>query len=324
IPTPTAVDVPPTPGIAAPLPTDTFGVGDTVALAGSATDAQGTVLPGSALSWTVLLHQGGQAQTVFGPASGASVSFTAPPPSSLAAAVDGYLEIQLTATDSAGLSNTVRQRLDAAHVPLTFATQPAGLTLTINGAAAVAPQSFTSWRGYPIDLAASSQNGAGGQSYLFQSWSDGGGAAHTLVTPASPTVDIAFFQLSQATGPLSFFTVDPCRMIDTRRSPGPMGGPPLLAGQLRAFTFPGVCKIPPGARTLAVNVTVVNPTSAGHLTVHPADQAATTTSILNFTPGVTRTNNTLLDLGQTGAVAVIYVGQRGTVDLIVDVVGFFE
>jgi len=40
--------------------------------------------------------------------------------------VDGYLEIQLTATDSAGLSNTVRQRLDAAHVPLTFATQPAG------------------------------------------------------------------------------------------------------------------------------------------------------------------------------------------------------
>jgi hypothetical protein len=324
IPVPTVVDAPPTPAIASPLPTATFGVGDTVVLAGSATDAQGAALPGSALSWTVLLHQGSQVQTVFGPASGASVSFTAPPPASLAAAVDGYLEIQLTATDSAGLSNTVGQRLDPARVPLTFATQPAGLTLKINGAAVLAPQSFTSWRGYPIDLAASSQNGTGGETFVFQSWSDGGSPAHTLVTPAAPAIDVAFFLLSRATGPLAFFTIEPCRMIDTRRPLGPMGGPPLSAGQARYFTLPGVCGVPEAARAVAVNLTIVNPASAGYLTIHPADQAATMTSVLNFTPGKVRANNAILGLGGTGTFAVTYVGPPGTVDFIVDLVGFFE
>ncbi|HEX3526035.1 MAG TPA: C25 family cysteine peptidase [Thermoanaerobaculia bacterium] len=324
IPTPTAVGAPPTPTIASPLPTDTFGVGDTVVLQGSAVDAQGGALPDSALSWTVLLHQGSQVQTVFGPASGASVSFTAPPPASFAAAVDGYLEIQLKATDAMGQSNTVSQRLDPARVALTFATQPAGLTLTINGAAMVAPQSVTSWRGYPIDLAASTQSGAGGQRYAFQSWSDGGGWSHTLVTPAAPATDTAVFLLSQTTGPLSFFTVLPCRVIDTRLPLGPMGSPSLSAGQVRYFTLPGVCKVPQTARAVAVNVTIVNPTGTGYLTIHPADQPAALTSVLNFTPGMVRANNAILYLGETGTFAVTFVGSPGTVDFVVDLVGFFE
>jgi len=324
IPVPTVVDAPPTPAIASPLPTDTFGVGDTIVLAGSAVDSLGGALPGSALSWTVLLHQGSQVRTVFGPASGASVSFTAPPPASLAAAVDGYLEIQLTATDAMGLSNTVSRRLDPARVAVTFATQPAGLTLTINGAALVTPQSVTSWRGYPIDLEAHTQTGAGGERYVFQSWSDGGGWAHTLVTPAAPATDTAVFVLSQATGPLSFYTVRPCRIIDTRQPLGPMGGPPLSAGQVRSFTLSGVCKVPEAARAVAVNVTIVNPTGTGYLIIHPADQPAMATSVLNFMPGAVRSNNAILYLGETGTVAVTFVGSPGTVDFVMDLVGFFE
>ena len=113
-------------------------------------------------------------------------------------------------------------------------------------------------------------------------------------------------------------------MIDTRQPLGPLGSPSLSAGQVRYFTLSGVCNLPQTARAVAVNLTIANPTNGGYLTVRPADQTETTTSVINFTRGMVRANNAILGLGETGAFAVTYGGPTGTVDFIVDLVGYFE
>ena len=46
--------------------------------------------------------------------------------------------------------------------------------------------------------------------------------------------------LSTPPPPLSFYTVTPCRLADTRNANGPLGGPALQAGAVRPFTLTGV------------------------------------------------------------------------------------
>jgi hypothetical protein len=88
----------------------------------------------------------------------------------------------------------------------------------------------------------------------------------------------------------------------------------------------GICGIPVDATAVAVNVTVVAPTDAGHVTGYAADAAVPATSMLNFGAGATRGNNAIITLASDGSgvtfLAVIS-GGTGTVDLVVDVMGYF-
>lgn len=124
--------------------------------------------------------------------------------------------------------------------------------------------------------------------------------------------------------PLDFFTVAPCRVVDTRNSPGPYGGPALAAGSWRSFTLVGLCGIPPTAAAVVVNLTVVSPTAGGHLTLYPGGAPAPTSSTINFGPGQTRANNATLLLGITGDLGVLNGMPSGSVHVVLDVVGYFE
>ncbi len=124
---------------------------------------------------------------------------------------------------------------------------------------------------------------------------------------------------SVATGPLAFYSLAPCRVADTR------GVNPLVSGTPRTFTTGGVCGIPQSARALAVNLTVVNPTAAGFLTVYPTGTAAPLASTLNFSRAQTRTNNAILPLASLGRFdAKAGLPGGGQLDLVVDVVGYFQ
>src|SRR5262249_12938396 len=72
-------------------------------------------------------------------------------------------------------------------------------------------------------------------------------------------------------GPLSFFTVTPCRVIDTRNPNGPLGGPALAPGGQRTFTLTGQCGLPAGAKMVSVNVSVTGPTAGGFLGFFPGN-----------------------------------------------------
>jgi hypothetical protein len=125
-------------------------------------------------------------------------------------------------------------------------------------------------------------------------------------------------------GPLSFYTVPPCRIADTRDPAGTYGGPALSANTDRVFPLVGQCGIPEGARAVALNITVTNPTSGGHLTLHPAGTPLPIASTINFRANQTRANNAAARLSLSGNLAVFCGMASGSVDLILDVNGYYQ
>jgi uncharacterized repeat protein (TIGR01451 family) len=119
-----------------------------------------------------------------------------------------------------------------------------------------------------------------------------------------------------------FYTVTPCRLLDTR-----VTTPALSSGVPRVLTVPPACGIPATAKALALNLTAVGATGQGFVVAYPADAAVPGTSTLNFGAGQTRANNAGIPLAGNGSGQVAFratVTGGGTVELIVDVTGYFE
>ena len=129
---------------------------------------------------------------------------------------------------------------------------------------------------------------------------------------------------AQPTTP-GFFTLTPCRVVDTRDPVGPWGGPALYANVSRAFTMTGRCGIPASAEAVSVNVTVVGPSATGGLRIYPAGAPLPGTTALMFSALKTRANNGSYGLGAGGALAV-HVDQPpgGTVHVVIDVNGYYD
>jgi len=141
--------------------------------------------------------------------------------------------------------------------------------------------------------------------------------------------DTSEFSPCQAmTGPppgQQFFTLEPCRLIDTRNAVSPFGGPALAASSSRKFALAGTCGIPASARSVSANLVVTQPATPGYLNVHPADLASSLASSINFSAGQTRANNAVvrLSLDGSGSIAVEN-GSSGPVHFLLDVTGYFE
>ncbi len=122
-----------------------------------------------------------------------------------------------------------------------------------------------------------------------------------------------------------FYTVSPCRVVDTRNATGPYGGPSLATGASRTFAVAGQCGIPATAKAAALNVTVVSPTTGpGFLTVYPAGAPLPLASMLNYNQGAIRANNAIIQLGSGGSITVFCGQGSGTADLVIDTVGYFQ
>jgi hypothetical protein len=124
-------------------------------------------------------------------------------------------------------------------------------------------------------------------------------------------------------GPLRLSTLAPCRLVDTRNATGPWGGPALAAGGTRAFEIRGRCGVPADALAVTLNVTVANATAAGSLTVYPGTGLPPGTGTVFFSTGRTRANNATIGLVD-GVLSVADRQQAGTVDVILDVSGYYR
>ncbi len=77
---------------------------------------------------------------------------------------------------------------------VTIATAPAGLGITVDGTAAVAPQTYTWIPGTQHTIATTTpQPGTNGNSLGFVQWSDNGALSHTIATPTSNETITATF-----------------------------------------------------------------------------------------------------------------------------------
>jgi hypothetical protein len=124
--------------------------------------------------------------------------------------------------------------------------------------------------------------------------------------------------------PTGFTPVTPCRVVDTRRAAGPLGGPALNPFADRIFTIAGQCGIPEGARAVAFNFTITQPNRAGDLRVFPGAATPPIVSSLNWRPGETRANNAVLQLGADGEITTRVDEDGGSVHFVVDVTGYFH
>jgi hypothetical protein len=124
-----------------------------------------------------------------------------------------------------------------------------------------------------------------------------------------------------------FYTLPPCRLVDTRNAATPNGlsGPALQASSARTFTLTNVCGVPTTAKSISVNLTVTSPAAPGFVSLFPGDGIAPATSNINFSTGQTRANNAvvLLATNGNGSIALLN-GAAGTVHFILDVNGYFQ
>jgi PKD repeat protein len=118
---------------------------------------------------------------------------------------------------------------------------------------------------------------------------------------------------------LDFYTVSPCRALDTRF------GSPLGVGAARIIDLTGTCDIPTGARAVAANVTIPSPTLSGSVSLYPGNYPNLGTSTINFSPGVTLANNAILTLSTDGTTTLAASTNiaSGTVNLVIDITGYF-
>lgn len=117
-----------------------------------------------------------------------------------------------------------------------------------------------------------------------------------------------------------FYTVSPCRVLDTRAT---IGGA-LLSGVPRLLTFGSACDIPLGARAVAVNITVLTPSAQGKVVFYPGTNPVPTTSTINYPPDGNFANNAILPLDAASTLAMMATLQdHGSVDLLIDVSGYF-
>jgi hypothetical protein len=153
-----------------------------------------------------------------------------------------------------------------------------------------------------------------------------GTAAVVVTNPDANAATLAngFFYAPAAVAS-DFYTLKPCRLIDTRNPDGPLAGPTLAPGQSRVFTVAGGCGVPADAKSISVNITVIAPALGGNLSAYPGNAFALGTTALNFASGVTRANNAILLLSTDGNGTLgIQNSSSGLTDVTVDVNGYFQ
>ncbi len=210
-----------------------------------------------------------------------------------------------------------------ATLTLTVPGLPAGTTAVAMSVTAVNPTAdsfMTVWPGGQARPAASSLN-----------YTTGATISNLVVVPVGTGNTVSFYNAAGTVNVIADlvgqFTTGsnvgftgwlPVRILDTRSG---VGAPvaKVGAGATLILTVPD---LPVGTTSVAMNVTVTNPTVAGHITVWPNGQPMPGTSSINYAPGQTISTMVLVPVGPGNTVSLNNSG--GTVDLLSDIMGFYR
>lgn len=115
--------------------------------------------------------------------------------------------------------------------------------------------------------------------------------------------------------------INPVRVLDTRNNIGVTKVGPISAGGTVKVTLAGSNGVPADATGATVNVTAVGPTANGYLTVWPDGTQMPATSNVNYGAGGVVANEATVAM--TDGAIDIHVNGRGTVSIVVDLVGYY-
>jgi hypothetical protein len=145
-------------------------------------------------------------------------------------------------------------------------------------------------------------------------------ASGCVSAPGNATVTIA-----PAGSADLFYTLPPCRVLDTRNPTGPLGAPPFQPGATRTFDMAAsTCGIPADAVAISANLIATNVGAPGELVVFPADVSRPNTTTISFQAGRFRANNAIVVFSKSSATFSVFNNSATTVDFILDVNGFFR
>jgi hypothetical protein len=212
------------------------------------------------------------------------------------------------------------QVLGAGGVPSTGVT---AVALNVTAVGATGSSSFVVWpcggtapdvanvsvpTGFAMGSLVIAKPGAGGRVNITNDI----GAAHCVV-------DVVGYFRTTAANRLQSLT--PFRAMDTRNGTGGRTGA-LGPGGSFELAVRGVGGVPANADSVVVNVTAVQPTAGGYLTVWPAGQTRPLASSLNFPAGATVPNLVISKIGSNGKVGIF--NANGNTHVVADVVGYLS
>jgi hypothetical protein len=123
--------------------------------------------------------------------------------------------------------------------------------------------------------------------------------------------------------------ISPVRILDSRSG---LGTTKFHANVARSFVVAGFTPsgagspaIPPDAVAISANLTVTNQTVAGHVTVTPTPNNHPGTSTINFPLKDNRANGLTIPIDPlTGKISAVFTAKSGTVDMTMDVTGYYS
>jgi hypothetical protein len=130
-----------------------------------------------------------------------------------------------------------------------------------------------------------------------------------------------YFVLATDPTGLAFYSVTPCRIVDTRNPTGALGGPSFSAGQSRTFPIQtSACNLPATAQAYSLNFAAVPSGPLGYLTAWPTGQAKPLVATLNAPTGTVVGNAAIVPAGTNGSIDVF---ATAVTDVVIDVNGYF-
>jgi glucose/arabinose dehydrogenase len=192
----TQVGLAPELNVSLPAEDALYRAGDTITYNAFARDAAGFDLNDGDIKTEVRLHHGTHFHPFVGQLTGRAGTFTIPRTGEPSG--DTSYEINVTATDSNGLSTSKIVNIFPRKSEVTLATSPPGIGLVMDGVPVSTPRTFTAVEGFQRELSApSAAVAADGTALQFASWSDGKSIRHQITTPEDDTTYTATYQPSE-------------------------------------------------------------------------------------------------------------------------------
>ncbi|MBE7157049.1 MAG: BACON domain-containing protein [Rhodospirillales bacterium] len=141
-----------------------------------------------------------------------------------------------------------------------------------------------------------------------------GGIDVYVTNSSNLVVDTNGYFAAPGAGGLHFYTVPPCRVLDTRIS----GDYAPFTG-VQAVAIAGMCNLPAQASAAVFNITVIPVNTLGYLTLWPQGEVQPFVSTLNSMDGAVTSNMAIVPL-QNGAIDAF---TTEATHLVLDVTGYF-